>query len=138
MNDLRGRIYAINDGAMTLASYSYLGRSTVIRREHQQPQVRLDLWGGTSGTYAGLDGFGRVVDQGWVHYNTSTDLDRFQYAYDGVSGASPDSAPARFHGPGHGTLRLSWPAERSVACPTACGKQSGSETAAGMLDVTFA
>jgi hypothetical protein len=85
-----------------------------------------------------LDRFGRVVDQGWVNYNSITDLDRFQYAYDGVSGASPDSAPAPIPRSGHGTLRSSWLAEPSVACPTACRKQSGSETAAGMVDVTFA
>jgi hypothetical protein len=91
---------------------------TVIRREHPQPQIRLDLWGGTSRAYAGLDGF--------------------QYAFDGVRGSWPGSAPARFHGSGHGTLRLSWPAERSVTCPTAWRKQAGSATAVGMMDVTFA
>jgi hypothetical protein len=88
MADLLSRVDAITDGATTLASYSYLGGSTVIRREHPQPQVRLDLWGGTTGTYAGVDGFGRVVDQGWVNYNTSTDLDRCHYAYDRNSSAT--------------------------------------------------
>jgi hypothetical protein len=85
---------------------------------------------GSSGPSAGLDGFGRIVDQGWVNYNTSTDFDRFQHAHDGVSGASQGSAPARSLRPIHGILRLAWPAERSVTCPPACRKQSGRETAA--------
>jgi len=48
-----------------------------------EPEVRLDLWGGTSGTFAGIDPFGRVVDQRWVNYSgTPTDVDRYQYGYD--------------------------------------------------------
>jgi hypothetical protein len=65
-------------------------------------------------------GFGRIKDQRWVNYNTSTDLDRFQYADDAVCGDSPGSAPARFRGSGHGTLRLPWPTEWCVAWPAAC------------------
>jgi hypothetical protein len=86
MDDVLGRLQNLKDGATTLAGYTYLGSGTVIRREHLQPQIRLDLWGGTSGipiaTGTGLDGFGRVVDQGWVNYNSGKDLDRFGYAYD--------------------------------------------------------
>ncbi len=46
-----------------------------------QPQVRLDLWGGTSGTYGGLDNFGRVTDQKWATFG-GTIKDQFQYGYD--------------------------------------------------------
>ena len=54
--------------------------------------VWLDLWGGTSGTFAGLDQFNRVIDQRWTSASsvesqnqvttTPTDIDRYQYGYD--------------------------------------------------------
>jgi hypothetical protein len=53
---------ATKDGGTSLASDIYLGSGTVIRIDYSQPQVRLDLWGGTSGTFAGLDRFSRIVD----------------------------------------------------------------------------
>jgi hypothetical protein len=81
MDDVLSRLQNLKDGATTLAGYTYLGSGTVVRLGYPQPQVRLDLWGGGSG-YAGMDDFGRNKDQRWVNYNTSTDLDRFQYAYD--------------------------------------------------------
>lgn len=80
--DRLSRINAIKDGATSLAAYTYLGSGMVIRIDYPQPQVRLDLWGGTSGTFAGLDHFNRIKDQRWLNYNTSTDLDRYQYGYD--------------------------------------------------------
>jgi len=66
-----------NASSVNLATYTYLCLGTVIRIDYSQPQVRLDLWGGTSGTFAGLDQFNRIVDQRWLNYNTSTDLDRY-------------------------------------------------------------
>jgi RHS repeat-associated protein len=46
--------------------------------------VRLDLWGGTSGTFNGLDQFNRVTDQRWQNGTggTPADIDRYQYGYD--------------------------------------------------------
>jgi hypothetical protein len=45
--------------------------------------VRLDLWGGTSGTFSGIDLFGRVTDQRWVTTGVSpTDKDRYKDGYD--------------------------------------------------------
>jgi RHS repeat-associated protein len=46
--------------------------------------VWLDLWGGTSGTFTGLDLFNRVIDQQWQNNITGTpaDIDRFKYGYD--------------------------------------------------------
>ena len=46
-----------------LAAYTYLGLGTIVIEDYQEPDVQLDLFGGTTGTYAGLDRFGRVVDQ---------------------------------------------------------------------------
>ena len=39
----------------------------------------------TSGTYAGFDRFGRVVDHRWYDYGASADRDRYQYGYDRAS-----------------------------------------------------
>jgi RHS repeat-associated protein len=76
------RVTSISDTSATLASYTYLGASTVVRIDYPQPQVRLDLWGGVSGTFTGLDLFNRIVDQRWLNYSTSTGLDHYQYGYD--------------------------------------------------------
>ena len=82
-----GRLDAIKDDNSgspgdTLAGYTYLGLGTVVREDYEEPDVRLDLWGGTSGTYQGFDRFGRVVDQLWRDYGSSADADRFLYGYD--------------------------------------------------------
>ena len=50
-----------------------------------EPDIKLDLFGGTSGTYAGLDRFDRVIDQRWFDYGSSADVDRFKYGYDRAS-----------------------------------------------------
>jgi hypothetical protein len=78
------RITSIQENATSvdLATYTYLGLNTVIRINYTQPQVWLDLWGGTSGTFTGFDLFGRIIDQLWENYNTSTDLDEYKYGYD--------------------------------------------------------
>jgi RHS repeat-associated protein len=87
MSDYLNRVDAINDtssGTTTLASYTYLGAGTVIRITHPEPNVWLGLWGGTSGTFSGLDQFNRVIDQRWQNNitGTPTDIDRYQYGYD--------------------------------------------------------
>ncbi|WP_428940632.1 RHS repeat-associated core domain-containing protein [Fontivita pretiosa] len=81
-DDVLNRIASIKQSATTYASYTYLGGGSIVRRDHPQPQVRLDLWGGTSGTYSGLDRFGRVVDQLWRDYGASADRERFGHGYD--------------------------------------------------------
>ncbi|MGE0377985.1 MAG: hypothetical protein AB7Q45_21445 [Planctomycetaceae bacterium] len=46
----------------------------------------LDLYGGTSGTYAGLDRFGRTIDHRWYDYTSGTvDRARYYYGYDYAS-----------------------------------------------------
>jgi hypothetical protein len=47
----------------------------IIRIDYPEPSVRLDLWGGTSGTFAGIDRFGRVTDQRWQNNTASMPTD---------------------------------------------------------------
>jgi RHS repeat-associated protein len=87
VNDLLNRVDTIQDttsGTTDLASYTYLGLGTVVRIQYPEPSVWLDLWGGTSGTFNGLDLFNRVIDQRWQSDITGTpaDIDRYQYGYD--------------------------------------------------------
>ena len=50
------------------------------------PQVKLDYYQGSSGTYAGLDRFGRVKDQYWEDYSgTPTAAVRIKHGYDYAS-----------------------------------------------------
>ncbi len=64
----------------------------IIRIDYPEAQSRLDLWGGVSGTFAGVDRFNRVIDQRWTSTSsvesqnnvttTPADIDRYQYGYD--------------------------------------------------------
>ena len=67
-----------------LVKYKYLGMSSVVEVDYPTPQVKLDLWGGTPGSYTGLDRFGRVVNHPWVNYGVSPEEDvaRIQHGYD--------------------------------------------------------
>jgi len=84
MDSILNRITSISDTSATLAEYSYLGASTVVRITYPQPSVWLDLWGGTSGTFNGFDRFNRIINQDWQNNITGTpaDIDRYQYGYD--------------------------------------------------------
>ncbi len=59
--------------ANVIAAYTYLGGSTLVRKTLPQPAVRLDYWGGTSGSYAGFDRFGRITNQRWDRYDGNDD-----------------------------------------------------------------
>ncbi len=86
LNDLLSRAGGIYDKTNTtvLAEYTYLGSGLAVRIKYPQPDVWLDLYGGTPGSFAGLDLFNRVVDQRWQNDvgGTPTDIDRYSYAYD--------------------------------------------------------
>ncbi len=97
VSDIISRVTAIatNDtsrgtnDANVIASYDYLGLSTIVRKNYPTPGVRLDRFGGTSGTYAGLDQFNRVINQEWTGYSVSTgtnttngDLFKIGHGYD--------------------------------------------------------
>ncbi len=70
--------------ANVLAGYYYSGMSLMVQKDLPQPDVRLDYYQGTSGTYAGLDRFGRVKDHLWYDYDygASADRERFKHGYD--------------------------------------------------------
>jgi len=85
INDYLSRIQSIVDGndSSVTADYTYLGSRNAVRLDFADADVMLDLWGGTSGQFDGLDRFGRIIDQRWLSYSgTPTDLDRYQYGYD--------------------------------------------------------
>jgi RHS repeat-associated protein len=86
MDSALNRVTSILDDAtsVTFASYTYLGMNSVVRITYPEPGIWLDLWGGTSGTFAGLDQFNRIIDQRWQNSITTTpvDIDRYQYGYD--------------------------------------------------------
>ena len=64
-----------------MASYQYLGLDTIVTEKYQEPEIELDLTGGTD-AYTGLDQFGRVIDQVWKNYSTGgSPLDEFKYGY---------------------------------------------------------
>jgi RHS repeat-associated protein len=85
LNDSISRLSSLSDSTGTLEAYSYMGLGTVVVRSHPQPGIDLSFVGtpGDAGDeYAGLDRFGRVVDQLWENTSTSTATDEFQYGYD--------------------------------------------------------
>lgn len=50
------------------AAYCYKGAGRMVVEGFAQPNVRLDYWGQTPDTCAGLDRFGRVTQQLWRDY----------------------------------------------------------------------
>ncbi|MBX9583069.1 MAG: hypothetical protein K2X87_22410, partial [Gemmataceae bacterium] len=83
------RLSSLSDTTGTVEGYDYLGLETVVRRTHSQPGVDLtyvkqsgESNGDAGDQYAGLDRFGRVVDQRWIKTSSGTATDRFGYGYD--------------------------------------------------------
>jgi len=66
----------------TLASYSYSGLGTLVAEDFEQPDVKLDRFGGNPGTYTGFDRFGRIKQQLWRDYGASEDREKFAYDHD--------------------------------------------------------
>ena len=87
-DDLLNRIKFIADddeGAVGthLAEYTRLGLNSIVQVDYTEPGIRYDLAHGSGDDpYAGLDGFGRVVDLLWHNYNTSEDVVRIKHGYD--------------------------------------------------------
>jgi RHS repeat-associated protein len=89
VDDTISRLTSQSDSTGVLEAYSYLGLSTVVQRSHPQPGVDLTYIkqtgepnGDAGDPYTGLDRFGRVVDQRWLHTSDGSATDRFQYGYD--------------------------------------------------------
>ena len=71
---------------VNLVQPTHLGLGTQVRTTMSEPDVRWDLATGSSpNPYAGLDRFGRVIDNKWTNYNTSATLDQIKYTYDRAS-----------------------------------------------------
>jgi len=87
MNDKLSRVESLGfGGTSNLVQPSYLGLGTQVRTDYTQPQVRWDLaTGSSSNPYAGLDRFGRVIDNKWSNTSTSATLDQIKYTYDRAS-----------------------------------------------------
>lgn len=90
ISDRSSRIASIVDDDSThLVDYDYLGRGTFVIADDPEPDVKwtlADLSGSndpdTGDIYSGLDRFGRVKDNRWYDYGSSTDVDRIKYGYD--------------------------------------------------------
>jgi len=73
-----------NGGSTTYAAYTYLGLGTITGTAHSEVSGGLDLTvGNAQNGYAGLDQWGRVVDQLWETAGENpTVLDEYKYTYD--------------------------------------------------------
>jgi RHS repeat-associated protein len=78
-------LYETDTMGAHLAHYSYNGTGRTAVVDYPQPDVKLDYFQGSSGTYAGYDRFGRVKDQFWAGYNSTDDAVRIKYGYDYAS-----------------------------------------------------
>src|SRR5690606_14634757 len=58
------------------------GAGRTVLADYPEPDVKLDYFQGTSGTYAGFDRFGRIIDQFWDGYNSTADVVRIKYGQD--------------------------------------------------------
>jgi YD repeat-containing protein len=80
------RLRETNGSGTIWVEYSRTGDGEVLITDDQQPDLKLDLFGGTTSTYAGLDGFARTIDQRWYDYTSGTvDRARYSYGYDFAS-----------------------------------------------------
>ena len=75
-------IYETDAGETQLSGYDYNSVGRLAIADLPVPKVKFDYYQGTSGTYAGLDRFGRVKDQYWKGYGGTSDVDRFRYGHD--------------------------------------------------------
>ena len=54
--DLFNRVHAVKDGSTNLVEYKYLGGGRPVVADYTEPDIKLDLWGSTPGSYDGLRG----------------------------------------------------------------------------------
>jgi hypothetical protein len=71
-----------NSGGTQYTVYDHNGNGRMAIADYPAPDVKLDYYQGTTGTYGGLDRFGRVKDQFWHGYNSTADLSRVKHGYD--------------------------------------------------------
>jgi len=86
-DDEASRVQAIKESSTSLAAYEYLGLGIPVEVDYTEPDVRYLLYdsGSSDNIYTGLDRFGRIVDNRWEDYGSSTDAARIGYGYDRAS-----------------------------------------------------
>jgi RHS repeat-associated protein len=89
LDDRLSRLVKIQQSAVDLVSYSYLGYDRTVRAIYGEPGVELtyikqgaESVGDAGDQYTGLDRFGRVVDQRWLKTSDGTHRERIQYGFD--------------------------------------------------------
>jgi YD repeat-containing protein len=84
LDDSIGRLSSLSDSSGTLEGFTYLGLGTAVERSRGNgvdlTYIDPSTTGDAGDQYAGLDRFGRIVDQRWT--DGATDADRFGYTYD--------------------------------------------------------
>ncbi len=73
------------DANNPIATYNFIGAGRLVIEDYPIPDVKLEYFEGTSGTYPGLDRFGRVVKRRWYDYDANVPTFEVHYAYDQVS-----------------------------------------------------
>ena len=88
LNSNISRLSSLSDDTGTLESYLYLGLDTIVEMDHPETDINLTYISHTGSTgsagdqYAGLDQFGRVIEQNWYDTSTSSSVFDVQYGYD--------------------------------------------------------
>ncbi|MDX1964949.1 MAG: RHS repeat-associated core domain-containing protein [Pirellulales bacterium] len=86
VSDKLSRIGGLSFDGTTVATYTYYGLGTAVKVLYDDVTVAWDLITGSGANpYAGLDRFGRVIDNLWRETINSVDLDRIKYDYDRAS-----------------------------------------------------
>lgn len=103
--DRLDRVYRLRETSSSgsyLTEYSYSGTSRLATMYYSQPDVQLDLFQGTSGTYKGYDRFGRTIDHKWYDLGAAANVARIKYGYDFVGSRTwREDAAAAAHSQNH-------------------------------------
>jgi RHS repeat-associated protein len=69
-------------GGTQYTVYDHNGNGRLVIADYPAPDVKLDYFQGTTGTYACFNRFGRVKDQFWDGYSMTADVSRVKHGYD--------------------------------------------------------
>jgi hypothetical protein len=102
INDRLSRVFRLREtdvNGAVLTEYSYNGTNRLVTADYQVPDVKLDLYQGTPGTYAGYNRFGRTIRQEWDKYNSGAGVrDRFDYTLDLAGNRLSRDIPSSLYG----------------------------------------
>lgn len=77
LDDEISRLRFVKEGATRLVGYDYLGYTQVVGQGYDIPDLSQEYYGSTSGSYPGLDRFGRVVQSNWERELGGGDIDLY-------------------------------------------------------------